>query len=340
MAVYIPPTETLPIFDNAVFPSSTSALTPTTGLSYFLSYPTAQGQETISNLQTTNIIANPTTTGDISVGTSQTSGFIKLGSITRSGIIYLGNVIFQQVSGVLSFSINSFTSLTTLNLFTGSSSGFSSGFTTVNFLQGTLFKNITSNILTSGSVPIDTNINQTINIGSGTCTGTGANSSTLIIGNYSSDTTGTNTSTIHVGSTSTAYANQTISTIKGKLVSSSRDSITDVVTTRNISGYVDYISITAAATISDVGNNINLFVNIGGSGTVGFLLTIPSPTLMNGQYITFRSTRASDTTVKTASGNLIIKLGFNQAGATNGVQCLTLQSIALYSNGSFWIQIN
>ena len=53
MAVYTPPTETLPIFDNSVFPESiTSALTPSTGKSYFLSYPVAQGIETIETLRT------------------------------------------------------------------------------------------------------------------------------------------------------------------------------------------------------------------------------------------------------------------------------------------------
>ena len=53
MAVYTPPTETLPIFDNGVFPASlTGALTPSTGTRYFLSYPVAQGIETIEKLRT------------------------------------------------------------------------------------------------------------------------------------------------------------------------------------------------------------------------------------------------------------------------------------------------
>jgi hypothetical protein len=46
MAVYTPPTEDIPIFDNSVFPSANgTALTIATGQKYFLSYPVAQGSE-------------------------------------------------------------------------------------------------------------------------------------------------------------------------------------------------------------------------------------------------------------------------------------------------------
>jgi hypothetical protein len=353
MAVYTPPTETLPIFDSTVFPASiNSALTPSTGQSYFLSYPVAQGQETISTLQTTNVIANPVTTGSINIGTGQTtgsinigtgqtSGILQLGSTTRTGIIYLGNVIIEQLSGILSYSLNSFTGLTTLNLFSGASTGFSSGFTTTNFLQGTLFKDMVVNMLTVGSLSSGVSMAQDIVIGSGTCNGTGSNASTLVIGNYRSAITGTNTATITIGSSGEGYDYSTTTNLRGKLISTARDSISGTNVTRNIYGYVDYILITSTPyVISDVGNNINLFVNIGGSGSGGYVVTFPIPSLMNGQYITFRSTRLGDAQCKITTGNLIVPLGSVQGSAVNSIQCLNTQCIQLYSNGTYWYQIN
>jgi hypothetical protein len=48
---YPPPSENLPIFDSSVFiDSTTDNLTPSTGLNYFLSYPTAQGTENLSKI--------------------------------------------------------------------------------------------------------------------------------------------------------------------------------------------------------------------------------------------------------------------------------------------------
>jgi len=66
MAVYTPPTESLPIFDNSVFPSSSgTVLTIGTGQDYFLSYPIAQGQETITDLISTNITSTNVTSTDV-----------------------------------------------------------------------------------------------------------------------------------------------------------------------------------------------------------------------------------------------------------------------------------
>jgi hypothetical protein len=48
---YPPPSENLPIFDSSVFiDTTTDNLTPSTGLNYFLSYPTAQGTENLSKI--------------------------------------------------------------------------------------------------------------------------------------------------------------------------------------------------------------------------------------------------------------------------------------------------
>jgi len=337
MAVYTPPTETLPIFDTSVFPSSNnSVLTPSSGQKYFLSYPVAQGQETITTLQTTNVIANPTTTGTISIGTSQTSGILQLGSTTRAGIIYLGNVIIEQVSGILSYSINSFTSLTTLNLFSGASSAFTSGFNTTNLFQGTLFKDMSANILSVGTLSSGTSMAQNIDIGSGTCSGTGANSSTINIGNYRTDySTGTNTATITIGANSTDYGNCTTTNLRGQTKTTIRDSISGSTVVRNLSGYVDCINITSTPyVISDIGNNITLFVIVAGSGTGTYDVTFPIPSLMNGQYLTIRSARSGSVTIKTTSGSNIYQL--SAGGLTNSITIGGNACIKLYSNGTYW----
>ena len=53
MATYPPPTENLPIFDDTVFTTLTNdPLTYDTAKKYFLTFPSAQGTET---LQTTNV---------------------------------------------------------------------------------------------------------------------------------------------------------------------------------------------------------------------------------------------------------------------------------------------
>ena len=336
MAVYTSPTETLPIFDNAVLGSSiNSALTPTTGLSYFLSYPTAQGQETITSLQTTNIIANPTTTGDISVGTSQTSGFIKLGSITRSGIIYLGNVIFQQVSGVLSFSINSFTSLTTLNLFTGSLSGFSSGFTTVNFLQGTLFKDITANFITIPTISSDTDINQIINIGSGDCLGTGINNANINIGSYTTSPSSTNNAMIKIGNIGGVYTKAPTTQLTGRIQTRFRDVITNIDTTQNIYGYISYLSvITATATLPDTYNQ-NLTIVV--SGSLAGACTITLMPLIKDQNITIRGIKTAGTGITVSSnGGTVNMYALASSTAVASITITITGSLNLYCNGTNW----
>jgi hypothetical protein len=49
MANYLPPTEDLPIFDNAVFQDGDDPLTYNTAINEFLRYPTAQGTEIFNN---------------------------------------------------------------------------------------------------------------------------------------------------------------------------------------------------------------------------------------------------------------------------------------------------
>ena len=62
MAVYTPPTENIPIFDNLAFPSSdNTALTVANGRNYFLTYPVAQGEEIFpSNITLQSTITDST----------------------------------------------------------------------------------------------------------------------------------------------------------------------------------------------------------------------------------------------------------------------------------------
>ena len=97
MASYTPPSEDLPIFDNSVFTTTTSSsgFTYDELLDLFLSYPVAQGEQTIASLISNTINTNlPTTafnflssltTGQLNIGTSST-GTIKIGANTGTSV--------------------------------------------------------------------------------------------------------------------------------------------------------------------------------------------------------------------------------------------------------------
>jgi hypothetical protein len=337
MAVYTPPTESLPIFDNGVFPASVnSALTPSTGQSYFLSYPVGQGQETITDLISTNINSLPSDTGTLNIAKSQTSGILQLGSTTRTGIIYLGNVIIQQLSGILSYSLNSFTGLTTLNLFSGSSSGFSSGFTTTNFLQGTLFKDVTTNILTIPTIATDTNIGQIINIGSGACTGAGINNSIMNIGSYSS-TSGVNNALINIGNIGISYTRASTTQLTGKTQLRIREPTSNADTTQNLYGYLSYVSVTASSTTLSNEYNQSLFIVVSGS-TAG-QTTITLMPLLREQGISIRGIKTAGTGITiTSNGSAVNMYALASSTATASITITITGTINLYCNGTNWFQ--
>jgi hypothetical protein len=102
MASYTPPSENLPIFDNSVFTTTTSSsgFTYDELLDLFLSYPVAQGEQTIASLLSNEIDTNlPTTafnflssltSGQLNIGTSST-GTIKIGASTGTSV-YCGSI--------------------------------------------------------------------------------------------------------------------------------------------------------------------------------------------------------------------------------------------------------
>jgi hypothetical protein len=93
MSSELPPTDYFTgISFNPDFYQSTSSdyLTASTGKSYFLTYPTAQGTETISTLKTSSIDSSSTTT-NMTIASAQTSGALNIASLpSRTGNINIG----------------------------------------------------------------------------------------------------------------------------------------------------------------------------------------------------------------------------------------------------------
>jgi len=70
--------------------SSSDYLTKQTGKSYFLSYPTAQGTETISTLNCA-VLNTPSSTSNLDLGTNIINGTISMGDVQTNGSIIIGN---------------------------------------------------------------------------------------------------------------------------------------------------------------------------------------------------------------------------------------------------------
>ena len=144
MAVYTPPTETLPIFDNAVFPSSDSTtLTIATGKNYFLTYPVAQGSEIFpSNITLQSSLTDSTGSKGVSTQVLSSTG-------TGTQWVYSGlNGYSTYAMSSLPFTLPTTNFSNLYVLFTGSGNGTltipTSGFTTGTFLS---IKNISSGTL-------------------------------------------------------------------------------------------------------------------------------------------------------------------------------------------------
>jgi hypothetical protein len=96
MASYLPPTESLPIFDNTVFDSNnTTALTYATAKNLFVTFPSAQGSSTITDFIAGTInYLSPSSGSFFNIGTNQVSGgTIRLGPTGVSGVsVHAGNI--------------------------------------------------------------------------------------------------------------------------------------------------------------------------------------------------------------------------------------------------------
>jgi len=131
MAVYTPPTETLPIFDNSVFPSASgTALTIATGLDYFLSYPVAQGSEIFpSNITLQSTLTDSSgdvgTLGQVLTSTGTGTNWTNAGGITGNLDLpppygLLTDTITQSASHVSGTNINLYGTSTDSDILIGS----------------------------------------------------------------------------------------------------------------------------------------------------------------------------------------------------------------------------
>jgi len=113
MASYLPPTETLPIFDNVVFETNnTTALTYAAAKSLFVTFPTAQGTSTITNFIAGTIdYLSPSSGSFFNIGTNQVSGgTIRVGPTGTSGVsVHAGNIACtnNQINNATDGALNS-----------------------------------------------------------------------------------------------------------------------------------------------------------------------------------------------------------------------------------------
>ena len=78
-------------FNQSFYTSSSSEyLTKQTAKSYFLSYPTAQGAETISTLNCA-VLNTPSSTSNLDLGSNIINGTISMGDVQTNGSIIIGN---------------------------------------------------------------------------------------------------------------------------------------------------------------------------------------------------------------------------------------------------------
>jgi len=93
---------------NPDFYQSTSGeyLTASTGRSYFLSYPTAQGEETISTLITPSILSTSDDT-NMTIGSNLTTGALSLASAQTTGTLNIGsNTTATRTTGAINIGSN------------------------------------------------------------------------------------------------------------------------------------------------------------------------------------------------------------------------------------------
>ena len=319
MATYLPPSENLPIFDTSVFDETNGAyLTYTSAKKLFLTYPTAQGEETIASLIAGSIdYTSPASGSYFDIGTNQVSGgTIRLGPTGTSGVsVHAGNIDCTNNT------INNATDAALNNLSLGNS-------------QTTGILNIGTGTRTTGgnggAINIGTggSITAPINIGGGA-----SSSNTINIGQTGS-TTGTTTTNINTSSSGAHPVNigssTALTTINGTLT-------TSLGTIAGKNANLEYLVTSLPAALDLTTSNLNIFINFFG-GTPSGSFTIPSTTTA-GQQITLKNSSSGTLTI--AFTTLLLSL-FGDSGV--GVSSTTISSgnslTFIYSTTpSRWFQI-
>jgi hypothetical protein len=284
MATYLPPSENLPIFDTSVFDETNGAyLTYTSAKKLFLTYPTAQGEETIASLIAGSIdYTSPASGSYFEIGTNQVSGgTIRLGptgtstgvsvhagnidctnntinnaSASDTGNLALGN---SQTSGVLN--IGTGVRATTgnggaINIGGGVGSAAPINIGPISAVSGTGIVNINTSTATTGVINIGSSSATTNIKGTSTCTGTitatsGLSSSGLITtsGNITTTGSGTITSAGTITATSGLSSSGLITT-SGNITTTSTGTITSAGTITASSGLSSSGLITTSGNIT------------------------------------------------------------------------------------------
>jgi hypothetical protein len=251
--------------------SSSTYITKITGKKYFLTYPTAQGTETITTLNTYKINSSVASdTGDIYIGDLQTSGSLHIGAgsgSTRSGNIYIGT----YTNNTNTVNIGPASGSSTTNIY-GKGSIYGTKFDVHNNATDVTLFNTSFN----GDVTIaDSQFSGILNIGNGTARGS------LGAINIGSGTT--KAVPITIGSTaSNTTLNGTSVTITTKLI------------TPKIDGY-------SATTDLDIGSNLlqgNITIGSGiTAGDISLGSSTQSGNILIGKYST------SDTFIGNGTNN-------------------------------------
>ena len=311
MATYLPPSENLPIFDTSVFDETNGAyLTYTSAKKLFLTYPTAQGEETIASLIAGSIdYTSPASGSYFDIGTNQVSGgTVRIGPTGTSGVsVHAGNIDCTNNT------INNATDAAANNLALGNSQttgvlNIGTGTRTTGGNGGAI------NIGTGGSVTAPINI------------GGGASSSNTINIGQTGATTGTTTTNINTSSSGAHPVNIGSST-----------SITTLSGTVNtgvgkIAGGETIVGTGLPYTIPNTVNITSTFV----INTAAITGTITLPTNVAGRTITIRNLTVFSHTISSPSGNIwpINTPSFSASLALEG-----LSSVVLIGDGGTWYQI-
>jgi hypothetical protein len=180
MASYLPPTEDLPIFDNQSFTQNNVALTYAEAKKYFVTFPTAQGTTTITDLIAGEIeYSSPSSGSFFDIGTNQVSGgTVRVGPTGgSSGVsVHAGNFDFKN---------------NTLNNATASNTGGIS----ICDAQTSGILNIATNAARSAAVNINNTVGTTATVNIGT------SSTSVVCSNINLD--GNSINSVSTGSTLT-----------------------------------------------------------------------------------------------------------------------------------------
>ena len=266
MASYLPPTDSLPIFDNTVFDSNnTTALTYTTAKNLFVTFPSAQGSSTITDFIAGTIdYLSPSSGSFFNIGTNQISGgTIRIGPTGgSSGVsVHCGNIDFKNNT------INNATSGTTGNINLGDS-------------QTSGILNIGTGVRTSGgAINIGTAPTSVgpVNIGVSTCT-------TYVNGPFS--VVGSQTSTGLITANGGLTANGTVTLSTGV-----------------ISGNVAFEVVSNTFTIGTNAINRDYYLFCNNKAST-YTITLPSPATRSGQVIHIRNFSSQILSITTPSGSI------------------------------------